>query len=252
MGADMRAMITIVEGKKVARTVNYFLHVTKRANLKSILKNGLIPNFAGGNYSDTRWISLEGVYASREMDQLKTYLRAHDTKDFAILVIGIEEGSSLPDEDIVEIILQKAYEQAKTKTNINPFEEDEIESDDPFWKVVANNFHFLASSGQRCRKDMKFLTELVDWWADFEHYQGGDVGPDEWAAMKDRAVRAYPKMVNPHLGYQHSVRIPGTVGFEGSARIVAAIDVNGMREKLVFGAIPEEAQDMVAALVNSR
>jgi len=247
----MRQWINLFENMQV-QTKEYFVHVTPYKNIKSILKQGLIPNQNGGNYTDTRWISLKGVYASKNMDHLLGYLRSHGMVNFGIIVIETSSEDTLPDEDIIDPLLTKATHDVfkrhgyQVSPEFDPAEE-EIEYDDPIWNEVAKEFDKLAG-GKGTTDDT--LIELVEYWKDFAFYLGGDIDPDYWLDIKDAITRKYRKMKAPLLDYQHSIRIPNAVGFEGFTKIIFVGGYKNNEFSVFLDKAPAEAEREISKFVS--
>ena len=222
----------------------YLLHATPRANIRSIMAKGLLADRAG-NYSDSRWVSLSGVYATDRPEKITEYIQAHDLGGkVAIVVIEVHPSvSHLPDEDLIDILLRHITELMASRRGI-AYDQipAEIEFDDPVWDQVAAEFHREAGGGP---EDKPRLHELVEYWADFELYEGGDTNPDYWAELKDWATRQYPRLMHPTLKTQSSTRIVDAIGFKGATRIVAIVDFNAGQEKVVYGQVPSAEQALL-------
>lgn len=261
----------------------YYIHATRPEAIPSILKKGLIPNATNdgeGNYTDSLdWLSLEGVYATKQPSLTQSYLRAHDLLDhFALCVLSISQGSALPDEDTINILLRKCHQRVCDSWGVDTsyyesiehyFAEREMhdEPHDPydddgepaaeltpeiFWKQVAEEFHELAKSPSDPRPaDMKLLDELCDNWHGVAFVDGGDADPFYWKDLKDRVVRRYPRMAHPEFGHGWSVRIPGAVTFSGRNRIAAVVEVEDGHATLVWGKLPAETKELFRSLVDN-
>lgn len=241
----------VIDESATTAAPRYFIHCTAGKNVASITKQGLIPNggaapLMGGNYEDSRWITLEGVYATIKPQLIINYIRAHGIQNhYGLVVIEAHPEDLLPDEDIIEDLLIRAFKAAGGK-RFHEIDDEEFEPrhwQDPWWEKVRRGFHEMASNGQEVPYDDDMLETLVSYWTDFE-WDGGDVGPDEWATIKDKVARHYPMMVHPDHGPRHSVRVPGKIGFTGRTRIVAVLDVTPTDIK-TSGEVPAATQDMI-------
>src|SRR5574343_176054 len=67
----------------------YYFHISAYQNFESIMKNGLIPNFNGGNYDEDQWVSLEGVYASRNVDHLRNIMFSQDISFYTLVIVYV-------------------------------------------------------------------------------------------------------------------------------------------------------------------
>jgi len=229
----------------------YFLHVTARKNIRSILKKGLVPNYGGGNYHDGRWDSLEGVYATDTPSVIERHMAAHGLwGNAALIVIEVHDGAAiLPDEDMIDMALKKItgeYFGGNFAEIADEIAERCPTPDAPEWQEIADRFHQWAGGGE---KDQALLDELMAYWTDHAVYGYGDTDHMRWMEIKDQVVRHYPRMVHPHLGHQHSIRLLGPVGFDGPARIVCIIDIRPSGAKVVYGAVPSPAMGMVNSII---
>lgn len=249
----------------------YYIHTTKIEYINSILKKGLVPNASNGgqgNYDDFDWISLEGVYATREPGLIERYLAHHGLQDeFALCVLAVSPNSTLPDEDTINLIMRKAFEDVLDRYDIDDSYEsldeyfahrydveephpDDIRDLDQLWRLVGEEFHKRASSPSDPRPaDPKMLEELCYGWASLQYPDDGyDVHPEDWKYIKDVITRRYPKMAHPSLGAGWSIRLPHAVGFSGRNRIVAVIAVRDYIGEIVYGQLPAEAKTMLGSI----
>jgi len=221
------------------------VHVTTPARARSIATEGLIPGDQDRcNYDCNEWMPLEGVYLSQSCNQIEQYRRAHGLGDCGVVVVQADDASLLlPDEDVIVSLLGETLSRtmgvdwAEIRRRQ---EEDAIPvSGDPFWNDVRDAFVRVCGPRSTSTLDEDDLDTLVDWWADYQFFgEGGDIDPWEWAALKDRVVRAFPSMEGMALE-QRSKRHPGPIGFDGPVRIVAVgIVVQGKRTVLA-GELPE-------------
>lgn len=245
---QMRDILNIMEQ---AASPQFYMHATSIENAEKIAKEGLIPNGGGdGNYEDSRWISLEGVYATNNPGKIWDYLRAHGLQDYALILIEVDPATTLPDEDTIDILLDKAFEEVH-HSSIDTLIDDGFDPNehDLDWKAVGQRFHVLASGGQKIPYDEDFCTELADWWGDHKILSGENIDPWDWMALKDKVVRHYPNMAHPTLGSGWSIRHPGHIGFEGPTRIVAIIADQDNHAAIMKGTIPSEAVPFVSRFV---
>ena len=249
----------------------YFMHATKVEYIPSILKKGLIPNASNdgnGNYDTLEWLSLEGVYATKQPELIKRYIRAHDIQDeYAICLIAASLNSTLPDEDTINILFRKCYEEICDSYGIDSAYEgvgeyfhtreddpewelhpNDLKDEDDFWTKVAEYFHRYASSpGDNRPPDIEMLKDAATEWA-ATVWNEYDSDPFSWKDLKDKIVRRYPRMGHPDFGQHWSIRLPHAVTFSGRNRIVAVIKVIEDQGEVVYGHIPPEAMDMVGTL----
>ena len=251
---SLREMMELVETGIEAP--GFYAHVTNLNNLKSIKAKGLVPNFGGGNYDDIQWTSLEGVYASKNAEMLSRYLSAHGHYHYGIVVIEVRMSDALPDEDIIDINLSRAFEKALHQFGVDDEEvSEQVEENDgvidpsqPLWRAVLGDFS--STLGQPAGNVPEgFIEQLVDFWFTINYLGGGDALMD-WGHLKDTATRLFPRMTNAHTGDQHSIRIPNVVGFEGATRIVALIAVHGgTMPEVIYNKVPAEAEEEVDQFV---
>lgn len=230
---------------------SYYMHCTSLDNLQSIMKLGLIPNKSNdgeGNYTDSvDWLSLDGIYATKEPELIEGYARAHGLESFLICVLVVSPNSVLPDEDTINILMDKCF-------RATPHEAKEVdgewsdEPDDEFYQHCALLFHEQAKTpGDTRPPHMDDLIHLVQEYYTMQNY-GGVEDPFEWKDLKDRLCRRYPRMSHPDLGQGWSIRIPDAVSFSGRNRIVALVEVIDDYGKLIWGRLPDEAKGMVSRL----
>jgi hypothetical protein len=249
---------------------DYYMHCTSIDHLESIKKMGLIPNKANkgqGNYEDFDWLSLDGVYATKQPEIIENYARAHSLHDYLIVLLAISPNSVLPDEDTINILLRKCYEEVCGWWGIDsyydsfehwadehdhaPDEDGNVEEPDreKFFHQIAELFHEKAkTAGDPRPADMAMLEELVSDWAALAFTGGVESHPEDWRDLKDRVCRRYPRMGHPLMGHGWSIRIPDAVSYAGRNRIVGIVEVIDEYGRLVWGHIPDEAKPMVSRL----
>lgn len=216
-----------------------YFHISPTRNTNSIMDHGLIPNYGGGNYEDNEWISLDGVYASRNAEHLRSIMETQDITDFLIIVIEVADQIALPDEDLLTGLLKKVSERLYNAhgAGVGKKITYNFSADISFWKEVMHEFDKEAGGNGSYPP---FLWDFVKMWAFFKHYvRQAHVDPDEWKAVKDQVVRYYHNAGHPEKG-QYSIRIPHAVGFHGDTKIVAIIGVDEFYEKyeLIYGDLP--------------
>jgi hypothetical protein len=226
---------------------NYFMHVTKIENVPAIMKQGLVPNTKGGNYDDMRWVSLDGVYASRDAEHLSGYMASHDFQDYAIVVVEILPEDRLPDEDLIDNNLRIIFDSTCQKLHLDPEEVayEQMDFGDPVWTDVYQRF--AATLGEPV-KDISEVQSIIEYWVDVDMLDGGDALMD-WSDMKDRLVRNYPHMIHEKSKDQYSVRSTEAIGFGGSSKIIAVVEVRRDKAKVTYNKVPPEAKTIVQDMV---
>jgi hypothetical protein len=220
------------------------VHVTTPGRARSIAVQGLVP---GGedrcNYDCNRWMPLDGVYLSQSCNQVSGYRRAHGLADCGVVVVEADATLLLPDEDVIECLLAESLQDAMGVdwTEIRRRHEDDgmPHWTDPFWNGVRDSFE--RSCGPRSSFPLRDddLDTLVEWWGDYEFFvEGGDIHPTEWAALKDRIVRAFPRMEGMSLE-QKSKRHEGPIGFQGPVRILGVAVVENGDRSVLTGSVPD-------------
>jgi len=226
----------------------HLVHCTSVERGRSIVDEGLKPGTEDRtNYDANRWMPLDGVYLSVCDDQILQYRRAHALQDYALVLVEADARRLLPDEDIVDVLLHRAYLHC---TGPLDRDRDIPPPGDAFWDGVRDRF--VESAGPRSDAPLRDgdLDEVVDWWADYEYFgEGGDIDPFEWAALKDRIVRAFPHLEGS-CPTERSKRFPGTIGFEGDVRIVAVVECSGGTAGIIRGCVPDEAVRMVERMID--
>lgn len=248
----------------------FYVHVTKRENVRSILKQGLIPNHANngtGRYEDARWYTLDGIYATNSAPLAIKIIESLGSA-YALVVLAITPTSTLPDEDVIDMLMDKAYERVRSNYGIDDFfqhdpsthfdnrsqapdyepHENDLRDTAHMWEKVAEEFHHLACHTPKIAFNRDLLDDLVDYWRtwEVEEYQDGDNDPHYWKDLKDKIVRKYRKMAINNLQHYTSVRIPNPVTFRGRNRIVAIVDSDG---SILYGMVPEAAQALIDGIV---
>lgn len=227
----------------------HLVHCTSVERGRSIATEGLKPGTEDRtNYDANRWMPLVGVYLSVCHDQILQYRRAHGLHDHALVVVEADPALLLPDEDIVDTMLHRAW----THCSGSLYPLDEMPpSGDPFWDLVRDRFVETAGPRSDAPLHERDLDEVVDWWADFEFFSGGgDIDPFEWADLKDRIVRAFPHLEGS-CPMERSKRFPGDIGFHGDVRIVAVLECVDGTASVVRGDIPATAFRMVERMIDA-
>ena len=230
----------------------HLVHCTSVERGRSIADEGLKPGTEDRcNYDCNRWMPLDGVYLSVSGNQIDHYRMAHGLRNYAIVLVEADPTLLLPDEDIVDVMLSMAFRDCGGRGWDDLPEGEEVPpSGDPFWDKVRDLF--VRYAGQRSDAVLRDddLDDLVDWWADFEFFgEGGDISPFEWSELKDRIVRAFPRMEGLAL-HEKSKRHPGPIGFEGPVRILAVVERANGRSRLLYGAVPDVAANLMGAVID--
>ncbi len=225
----------------------HLVHCTSVERGRSIAAEGLKPGTEERtNYDANRWMPLDGVYLSVCHDQILQYRRAHALEDHTLVVVEAEPSLLLPDEDIVDTMLHRSYIHCSAML---PPTSEIPPPGDPFWDLVRDRF--VDYAGARSESGLRDgdLDEVVDWWADYEYFgEGGDIDPFEWAALKDRIVRAFPRLEGS-CPAERSKRFPGAIGFDGDVRIAAVVECRGGAATTIHGEIPMAAFRMVERMI---
>ena len=260
----MRHWINLFER---VNTKTYF-HVTNIANVPSILKKGLLPNASNdgmGNYDNPEWQSLPGVYATVESDIIETYIHAHGLYDYAIVVLSVSPSSTLPDEDVIPIVLSDLFnkEMSRLMGRNVLFDRDNDEILEYFEKEypdsegqlppeiiqpIALAFHNHAKGSDPRPADMNDIETAIECWWEFKIGADGDAAII-WYDLKDKLVRRYPKLAPSAEKRGYSVRIPNAVGFSGRNRITAIVEFHDDQGTVVYGSINHEARDFFGPYV---
>lgn len=254
-GKSLRRWMGVVEEAVQDATKAFYFHVTPAKNYNSIMKNGLQPNHNGGNYDQMRWEALSGVYASRYVKQLSDYLNGHLISDFLVIIIEVDTETALPDEDMIDIIFDHLFEPMLRADGLTMYDaefEEMQPGDERFENYVsrlAKGFHDLAAAKHLVEMNAALLHEAAEVWLEMKLGLDGEAEM-VWGDLKDKIVHAYPKMVHPTLGNQHSVRIPSAVGFDGATRIVGIVHVHeDDAPEVLFNEVPEEGKTEVNAFI---
>lgn len=231
----------------------HLVHCTSVERGRSIAREGLLPGTQERcNYDCNRWMPLEGVYLSQSSLQIERYRLAHSLDDCAIVLVGADPADLLPDEDLVDHFLAASYRTvAGLGRDICVHDHEPPDPGDPFWIRIRDQFRRDMSPFSLGDVDVAMLDDLVEWWADFEFFgDGGDIDPFEWADLKDRVVRAYPRMEGLALA-ERSKRHPGKIAFEGRTRILAVVLSRRGEATLIMGEVPEDACNLVRSMTGT-
>jgi hypothetical protein len=189
------------------------------------------------------------VYASRHAEQLHDYLNNHEIMNYLIIVIEVDMTSALPDEDLIDITFDYILEamlRADGITLYGPEFEEMYPGEEPFEHYVnslTQAFHTQAAGKFHVDIDENLIRDAAEIWLCMKVGLDEGDGAMMWGDIKDKIVRAYPKMLHPELGVQHSIRIPNKVGFTGDTRIVAIISVDDDASPVVlFKNVPDDAK----------
>lgn len=259
--------------ERVRAPTQYYVHVTAADNLRSILKKGLVPNAANkglGNYDDTRWLSLDGVYATKQPEIIHSNLRAnHNFGHYGLVLLSVAVSATLPDEDGIEALLKDCYKRVMDLHGIDSYyaswigeyfqtRDQNRDDDDPewslrdesqFWREVAEEFHNRAKGNDPRPMDQELISTLVEYWSDFEFEGYGDIDPYDWRDLKDKVTRRYPRLAHPNGGAGWSLRIPHVVGYSGRTRIVAVIEVIDGTPEVLYGSVPADAKELLNRII---
>lgn len=242
--------------------VETYYHVTAARNVPSIMKHGLVANHANngvGRYDD-RWQSLNGIYASKSINLIKK-IAYHMGEPIAVVVLSVSPKSGLPDEDIIELLIRKAYEYALDTWGIDHYYyetpgeyfEHAKEAGEPtdftmedVWKSASEQFHKLASKNDpHIHYNAPLIDELIDYWVTYalDEFQSGENDPSRWMELKDIVSRIYRRTMESN-DYKTSLRFDGPITFKGRNRITAIVTSDG----IIYGYVSNEENQVISEL----
>jgi hypothetical protein len=240
-----------------------YYHATPLSNVKSILKQGLLPNHSNeghGRYEDSRWWSLPGVFCTKSIMLLSNVVDSF-MHEPAYVVLSVSVPSTVVDEDAIDNLVQDCWEKECFKVDIpqddwyelevyfedrEMNEEDSKELRDYLIRDTAIAFHKLASKANpKAPYDADLIENLVDHWTAFKSADG-DADPFEWKALKEKVGRRYPRLEGGNFKDDVSIRIPTAVTFKGRNRIIAIVDGN---LNVLYGKAPEQSLAFLKGMV---
>ncbi len=245
------------------RSTEVYYHVTSVENVPSILKHGLVPNKANdgaGRYEDSRFYTLKGVYAAKDA-LLLHQIAGSLNDDFVIVILSISPPSTLPDEDVLEVLMSNVFEQICRSYPMRPetidtyreldwsneLDDTQKEELEGFWDAVGKEFHRQAGRGNpHITFDKELIDDLIWEWriSHLESYQEGEHDSLGWMDTKDKLVRKYRGVEGGNFKKGRSVRVEGPVTFRGRNRILAIVDGPGPSD-VVYGKVPEESFEII-------
>ena len=245
-----------------------YYHATQASNVKSILKTGLIPNKAGleknhGRYENGRWWTLEGVYCTHSPVLLSKVLEEFLSP--AIVILSISSPSGITDEDAIDNLIQKLWEQTcndwgidhsfyyeldyyfeQRKENSEHGDAELIKNRYDLFKHTALIFHQIASKGNtHIIFDEKLIESLIEHWYSFKD-ETDEEDPFEWKRIKDVISRKYPQLESGDFKNKTSIRIPTAITFRGRNRIIAVVD---NKLNVLYGNPPAQSLEMLRTIL---
>ena len=229
-----------------------YAHVSPGSNLPAILRQGLIPNPGGGNYSGY-WESLPGVYVSRLPQVLRQHINARAIEDHYLIIFVQLGGQTFIDEDAVDDLLQQAVKTVANRRGISDaLDEIDPDEDEAGWSEILREVEqeFLRVMGPPNRallaKNPGFVEEYVRDWVT-ENIHGGETDPSWWPEAKGLMLRLFPKLQHP--SQDGSLRVPGKIGYRGRTHISAIVEVTKGAPRVVKGTLSAAARGFMDEVV---
>lgn len=215
-------------------------HGTDAANIPSIIKHGLQPNYRpSGDLG--QWEPLNGVYVT-EFKKLAFNHARFRTADIAIIEIVALLSNLIPDEDDIDAIIRRALDKVSRTHKLDSEsiailitdernDPKEIELGKQLLNDIAVAFHRIASGTSEIAPDMNLLLQTIKFWLELEF---NDVEHWGWSEIKEKIVQHYGRalsVASDTRNYRHKEGI----GFKGVPRIVRITRIDGSNhESLVY------------------
>ena len=227
-----------------------YAHVSPGNNLPAILRQGLIPNPGGGNYSGY-WESLPGVYVTRLPQVLRQHIFVRSMEDHYLIIFVQLGGQTFIDEDAVDGILHQVVRTVAGRHGISDsLDHIDPDEDEGGWAELLQEIEreFLHAMGPPNQallaKNPGFIEEYVRDWVT-ENIHGGETDPSWWPDAKELMLRLFPNF--QHQG--ESLRIPGKVGYGGRTHITAVVEVKAGMPQVVKGTLSSAARGFMKQIV---
>lgn len=261
----MKILDLLTEGK--FSKSEYAYHATRGASLRSILKQGLIPNKMRDGYgSDETALAigypltpLAGVYFTRRPHDAETICKQYGNNS-VIIVCKIQPQNAEMDEDrLTNDIIDERYlyknimrhvreflEKESENYDIHDFTEEHIDAFAEKYAADIIDMKFYELNPKivvNVKDDLKnYIISVVDYVIASEH--GGaddDSGIKMYQERLTQKLRTMTKNKNQH----HTFKINKTIGFKGSNKIVGVYEPFSRRGWGELGAFDRNYYDKV-------
>jgi len=233
-------ILNILSEAKFSQT-EYAYHATKGEHLRSILKNGLIPNKSTGGYgSEDKSLvvgyslaPLSGVYFTRLPHDAETICK--QTGDAVIIVCEIQPKDAEMDEDrLIDNVINERFLYRDINKHIREFLEKESENYDLDDFTDAHTEKYAEAYAQdiiehklyelnpklvaHVKKDLKnYIVSVVDFIiASEQGHDEDDSGIKMYQEKLTQKLRSMTKDKKAHSTF----KVNKTIGFKGSNKIV--------------------------------
>jgi hypothetical protein len=220
--------------------VRVYAHVSPGQNLESILRQGLLPNENGGNYSGY-WEALSGVYVTNNPHVLRQHIFARSMEDHYVIVLVQVAGRSYPDEDVIDNLLHKCAQDVLQKHGMTVNDIEDIAMDNELGQDLIAAFKAALGTPKRgvLAKEPTLIEEFVEAWLNETIYGGDGPEGDWWTYAKGLLLRAFrPADTDANL------RSPQRVGYTGRTHMIGVVDVRDGVKHVVKGTVSPEAQPL--------
>ena len=260
---EIRELIDLVEGK--FRKPHIMYHGTSTKFLRSILKQGVQPHPKEKTWADDEQqvqqsfsrASLEGSYWSGNL-MTATSSASNTRRKFGgndlLIIAQIAEQSAYADEDLVNFALLQSLNNTVAEMHPgirrdfhmvlghdlydNPATKDRVQ------KVFRNQLHELLGGSSKHEPNIDFFNELLDTLVKrsiaYEFKSG--MSRDSWIKnvpdlpsisdieqhvkhLREQLTRSYRTTALDRSQFSHNLRIPLTVGFSGSNKILQILEI---------------------------
>lgn len=229
---------------EASSSIRIYAHVSPGANLDSILRQGLLPNAGGGNYSGY-WEALDGVYVTNDPTILRQHIFARGIEPHYVIVLVQVAGRNHLDEDVIDNLVLKCFNEVLRRHGLSDRDSDRMYDmgiEDQIKQELVASVQAALGPPKRnvLSKEPNLIEEYVDSWLS-ERYEGGEgPGGEWWTYAKGLILRAFSTFTD-----DRNLRIPKTIGYTGKTRIIAVVNVVNGEAHVVRGTVPSDAQDLV-------
>lgn len=219
----------------------YAYHATSANNLKSILKNGLVPNFKDDGYGSNETSEfgytlapLKGIYFTRKAKDA-VFIAKSLMGETIILICKIQPKQVELDEDRMNTaVLEERRFLAALKSSLRQdfdFNVEKFVESGAVDKIVAAHVSHVLTNlkmDERAKKNAgqyisKHLNNLADFYV--ETKTGGNWDEIALKASQNEVTKALRLLAHKDKETHHTFKINANVGFSGSNRIVGIYNI---------------------------
>ncbi len=231
---------TILSEAKFSRP-EYAYHATRADNLKSILKNGLVPNFKDDGYGSNETSEfgytltpLKGIYFTRSAKDA-VFIAKSLMGEAIVLVCKIQPKQVELDEDRMNtaVLEEKRFLSALKSSLDSNFDYDveKFVESGVIDKIISAHVRDVLANlelDDRAKKNavepiVKHLNNLADFYIETE--VGGNLDETSLKASQNEVTKALRLLAHRDKATHHTFKLNANVGFSGSNRIVGIYNI---------------------------